>query len=64
MDVIISVSSAGSLTREHVRDKYANGCWDVFNEVLCDTDNTDFSVLKGAYYLQPEVCTYVPYIFF
>ena len=44
----------GSLTREHVRDTYANGSWPVFNRLLNKTPPGNNGII-GFYFKEPEI---------
>lgn len=56
---------SGSLPREHVRDQYANGSWDVFNEhvesIGAPTVEQAASRDIGFYFLKPEIIPHRAY---
>lgn len=50
---------SGSLPREHIRDTYADGSWDKFNELVERVGEPDEDEAKtrpiGFYFLKPEI---------
>lgn len=48
----------GSLTRQHIRDKYANKDWDKFSELLSETNPGNGGHI-GFYFLEREIAPFV-----
>eukprot|EP01112_Ceratiomyxa_fruticulosa_P022734 TRINITY_DN842_c0_g1_i1.p1 TRINITY_DN842_c0_g1~~TRINITY_DN842_c0_g1_i1.p1 ORF type:complete len:539 (-),score=120.47 TRINITY_DN842_c0_g1_i1:112-1728(-) len=49
----------GSLTRDHIKEKFAKGSWDTFNSYLSATPVGNNGQI-GVYFLEPEIAPFFP----